>query len=106
MIAAAVLALVAILVLSYVFLAAALRPPTNQTAARSSPSPLRPGKEPPPGEGTGVDESTIPLAPVVYNRVVPEVGDANRNILLITKRRRPRRNRSTFQRRSPTPTRR
>jgi hypothetical protein len=78
MIAAAVLALVAILVLGYVFFGgSSSKPTTNQTAARSSPSPVRAGKEPL-GEPPVVDESTY--TPVSYTTTAPKIDDATRNI--------------------------
>jgi len=79
MIAAAVLALVAILVLGYVFFGgSSSKPSPNQTAARSSPTVARAGKAPT-NEEPPVDESPI-YKPVEYNPVVPAVGDADRNI--------------------------
>ena len=79
MIAAAVLALVAILVLGYVFFGGGpSKPSTNQTTARQSPTVARGGKDPI-TEGPSVDESSI-YKPVEYNPVVPAVGDADRNI--------------------------
>ena len=78
MIAAAVLALVAIVVLGYVFFGGtSSKPTTNQPIARSSPTVARPGKEPLP-EGPPIDSSIY--KEVTYNPGVPAVADANRNI--------------------------
>lgn len=78
MIAAAVLALVAILVLGYVFFGGSSSTKPSNQIARTTPTPNRsprqPGNEPPPG-----DDLTI-YQPVVLDRSVPAVGDANRNI--------------------------
>src|SRR4030095_4000098 len=79
MIAAAVLALVAIVVLGYVFFGGGpSKPATNQPIARSSPTVVRPGAKEPPSEGPP-DESSI-YKPVEDNPVLPAVGDADRNI--------------------------
>lgn len=77
MIAAAVLALVALVVLGYVFFGGSpSKPTTNQTAARPSPT-ARPGaKETPPETG---EDSSI-YKPVEPSWVVPAVADADRNI--------------------------
>lgn len=82
MIAAAVLALVAIVVLGYVFFGGSpSKPSTNQNnIARTSPTPGRGNRSEPPPDGPAVDESTAIYQPVEYNQVVPAVGDANRNI--------------------------
>ena len=80
MIVAGVLALVAIVVLGYVFFGGSSSPPnTNKTIVRSSPTPsrVRPG-EPPPDEGTGEDLTIY--KPVVCCPGNPAVGDADRNI--------------------------
>src|SRR5262245_60312694 len=77
MIAAAVLALVAIVVLAYVFFGAGTsKPPTNQVAAtRPSPAPpLRPGKEPPATEDDSIYQ------PIRYDGNTPGGSEANRNI--------------------------
>lgn len=77
MIAAAVLGLVAIVVLGYVFFGGSpSKPITNQTSARPSPTIVRAGNQPPPDVPT--DESIY--KPVEYNPVVPAVADANRNV--------------------------
>jgi hypothetical protein len=79
MIAAAVLALVAIVVLGYVFFGGSSpKPNTNQPVARTSPTPSRVNKVDPP-DGPVVDDSSI-YKPVEYNPAVPQVGDADRNI--------------------------
>lgn len=78
LIAAAVLGLIAIVVLGYVFLGGSSPKPTNSTAVtRPSPSP-RLGSTPSTVEQTP-DDLTI-YQPVSYNPVVPAVSDANRNI--------------------------
>lgn len=79
MIAAAVLGLVAIIVLGYVFFGgSSSKPSTNQIAARPSPTVARAGKqsgtEEPPGDDLSIYQ------PVKYDPVVPAVEDANRNI--------------------------
>ena len=77
MIAAGVLALVAIIVLGYVFFGGgSSKPSTNQTATRPSPTvrPGVPGNEPPPP-----DELST-LQEVKYIPAVPKVDEANRNI--------------------------
>jgi hypothetical protein len=80
MIAAAVLALVAIVVLGYVFFGGSpSKPNTNQPIARSTPIVNRPGKEPPP-EGPPPDDSSMVYQEVKYNPGVPAIADANRNI--------------------------
>ncbi len=78
LIAAAVLGLVAIVVLGYVFFGGSSPKPTNSTVvARPSQTP-RPGTAPSPVEAPP-DDPTI-YQPVVYNPVVAAVSDANRNI--------------------------
>ena len=78
MIAAAVLALVAIIVLGYVFFGGSpSKPNTNQPVARVSPTPQRIGK--PPDEPPPVEDLTI-YKPVVCCPGNPAVGDADRNI--------------------------
>src|ERR1041384_2796850 len=79
MIAAAVLGLVSIIVLGYVFFGgSSSKPSTNSTVTtRPSPGP-RIGSTPAPVE-TPPDDLTI-YQPVVYNPVVPSVSDADRNI--------------------------
>jgi hypothetical protein len=80
MIAAAALALVAIVVLGYVFFGGSSpKPNTNKPIARSSPTPARIGKGgQPPDEPPGEDLTIY--KPVEPNSVVPAVGDADRNI--------------------------
>lgn len=78
MIAAGVLALVAIVILGYVFFGgSSSKPPTNQTATRPSPS-VRPGKEPTTEAPAGEDLSFY--QPINYTPVAPKVDEANRNI--------------------------
>src|SRR4030095_4836418 len=77
MIAAAILALIAIVVLGYVFFGGSpSKPTTNQTSARPSPTITRAGNQPPPD--VPADDSIY--KPVEYNPVLPAVPDANRNV--------------------------
>jgi hypothetical protein len=79
MIVAAVLALVAIIVLGYVFFGGSSpKPNTNQPVTRTSPTPSRVNKVDPP-DAPVMDDSSI-YKPVEYNPAVPQVGDADRNI--------------------------
>ena len=79
MIAAAALALVAIVVLGYVFFGGiSSTPNTNKPIVRSSPTPRIISRERPPDEPP--DEDLTIYKPVEYNPVVPAVGDADRNI--------------------------
>jgi len=73
MIAAGVLALGAILVLGYVFFGGSSKKPAK-TIATATPTPARPGKEPPPEEDPSL------FQPIVYNGTLPAVGEADRNI--------------------------
>lgn len=78
MIAAGVLALVALIVLGYVFFGgSSSKPPANQTTAtKPSPSP-RAGKEPPPTEG--LEDPSI-YTEISYTENPPAYSEANRNI--------------------------
>lgn len=79
MIAAGALGLVAIIFLGYVFFGGSSPKPANNTTAISRPSPSpRLGSTPPPVDSTDDDLSIY--QPVVYNPIVPAVGEANRNI--------------------------
>ena len=74
-IAAAVLFVIAIAVLGYVFLGgSSKKPPTNSIAAKPSPTPTRIVKEQEP-----VDDPSI-YRPIVYNGTIPGASEADRNI--------------------------
>lgn len=78
MIAAAVLALVAILVLGYVFFGGnSSKPPTNQIA-RTSPTPARTPKDP--GVQVQTPDDSSAYTRVVFKQSVPAPDDASRNI--------------------------
>src|SRR5262249_52363414 len=78
MIAAAGIALVAILVLGYVFFGGnSSKPPTNQIA-RTSPTPVRTPKDP--GVQVPPPDDSSDYQRVVFNRSIPPVDDASRNI--------------------------
>ena len=76
MIAAAVLGLLAIIVLGYLFLGGGSTKPTNRATARPTPTP-RPGTPPPPD--TDIDDGAIPQK-IVYNPTVVGAPEADRNI--------------------------
>src|SRR5262252_722067 len=78
MIAAAVLALVAILVLGYVFFGGSSSPPPTNQIARTSPTPARTPKDP--GVQAPPPDDSSDYTPVVFKRTNPPVDDASRNI--------------------------
>ena len=101
MIAAAVLALVAILVLGYVFFGGnSSQPPTNQIVRSSPPPrlPKDPGVQPPPPD----DSSDYQR--VVFNRSIPPVDDASRNIFAFYEPPPPTPKPSIIPTPTPTPT--
>src|SRR5215813_5921182 len=76
MIAAAVLALVALIVLGYVFFGGSPSKPATNQIARTSPTPGRAPKEGP--DGPVVDDSNT--EPVVYHPLTPSISEGDRNI--------------------------
>ena len=76
-IAAAVLGVVALIVLGYLFLGGGSTQPTNRPTARSTPTPRRPN-EPPPAEIEDVNAAD--LQEIVYNGTVVGAPEADRNI--------------------------
>jgi len=77
MIVAAVLGLVAIIVLAYIFLGGSSKPATNRVTATATPTPPRTKEIPPPDF---IDESAAVLEPISYHPGIPAVPEANRNI--------------------------
>jgi hypothetical protein len=77
MIAAAVLGVVALVVLGYLFLGGGSTTPTNRPPGRPTPTPVRVGNPPPPD--TDIDEGTTPQK-IVYNGTVVGAPEADRNI--------------------------
>lgn len=77
MIAAAVLGVVALIVLGYLFLGGGSTPPTNGVTRRPTPTPARPANNPPPD--TGIDDGAMPQK-IVYNGTVVGAPEADRNI--------------------------
>src|SRR5204863_1250639 len=78
MIAAAVLGLVAIIVLGYLFLGGSSKKPVNRPVANASPTPARVGTTQPPNDTVSDDVSTF--QPIVYNNAVAGASEADRNI--------------------------
>lgn len=77
MIAAAVLGVVALIVLGYLFLGGGSAPPANRPTARSTPTPAR-GPNPPPTDDGGDDVNDY--REIVYNGTVVGAPEADRNI--------------------------
>ncbi len=79
-IAAAVLGLVAILVLGYLFLGGgSTKPPTNRASTSPAPSPAR-RPNIPPSDDAALDEDISIFQPVVYNGTIAGASEADRNI--------------------------
>ena len=106
MIAAAVLAVVAILVLGYVFFggsSSTSKPPVNgNQLVRTSPTPAR-TQRPGGNEPAQVDDPSI-FREVEYERAVPAVGDADRNIFAYYEAPSPTPKPVIVQTPTPTPT--
>lgn len=78
MIAAAVLGLVAIIVLGYLFLGGSSKTPVKRPVATASPTPARAGSTLPTNDTVSDDVSTF--QPIVYNNSVAGASEADRNI--------------------------
>jgi hypothetical protein len=78
MIVAAVLGLSAIIVLGYLFLGGSSSKPPTKVTVTPSPTPPRISRDVDPGPEDLTNDPSI--KPIVYPRVIPAVGEANRNI--------------------------
>lgn len=78
MIVAAVLGVLAIIVLGYVFLGGSSKKPANPPRANATPTPARVGTAQPTNETVSDDVSTF--QPIVYNDTIPAASEGDRNI--------------------------
>ena len=85
-IAAAVLGVVAIGILGYLFFGGGTKKPAanaNQIGARSTPSPARNTNPQPPREAS---DDLSAMQPIVYNGTVATASEADRNVFLLAHR--------------------